>query len=192
MVIPDKKILFTIPNVLSFYRLISFPVVLYFILGNNERIFVILLIINLVTDFLDGFIARRFNMQTDFGAKLDSLADDATYLLAFIGLFVFKIAEFEPYKISASLFLVSYLASIIVSLLKFRKMPSLHLYSSKLGAVLQGAFFFVLFIFGFFTLFYYIVVISGIASFSEQVIILLLSPEMRSDSKGLYWVLKNK
>ena len=187
-----KENLYTVPNILSFYRLISFPVVLYFIIDNNERVFVILLIINLISDFLDGFIARKFNMQTDFGAKLDSLADDATYLLAFIGLFVFKLDEFVPYKVSALLFLVSYLASILVSLLKFRKMPSLHLYSSKLGAVLQGAFFFVLFIFGFFTLFYYIVVISGIASFSEQVIILLLSPEMRSDSKGLYWVLKNK
>jgi cardiolipin synthase (CMP-forming) len=187
-----KENLYTVPNILSLYRLISFPVVLYFIIDNNERVFVILLIINLITDFLDGLIARKFKMQTDFGAKLDSLADDATYVLAFIGLFVFKLDEFVPYKVSALLFLVSYLASILVSLLKFRKMPSLHLYSSKLGAVLQGAFFFVLFIFGFFTLFYYIVVISGIASFSEQVIILLLSTEMRSDSKGLYWVLKNK
>lgn len=187
-----KENLYTVPNILSFYRLISFPVVLYFILAGNERMFVILLVISLITDFLDGFIARKFNMQTDFGAKLDSLADDATYLLAFIGLFAFKLNEFVPYKISASLFLISYLASIIVSLLKFRKMPRLHLYSAKVGAVLQGSFFFVLFIFGFFPLFYYIVVISGIASFSEQVIILLLIPEIRSDSKGLYWVLKNK
>jgi CDP-diacylglycerol--glycerol-3-phosphate 3-phosphatidyltransferase len=187
-----KENLYTVPNILSFYRLISFPVVLYFILANNESIFVILLIINLITDFLDGFIARRFNMQTDFGAKLDSLADDATYLLAFIGLFVFKIAEFEPYKISASLFLLSYVTSLLVSLIKFGRMPSLHLYSSKVGAVLQGSFFFVLFIFGFYTWFYYIVVILGIASFSEQIIILVFRPEMKSDTKGLYWVLKNK
>jgi CDP-diacylglycerol--glycerol-3-phosphate 3-phosphatidyltransferase len=187
-----KENLYTVPNILSFYRLNSFPVVLYFILANNESIFVILLIINLITDFLDGFIARIFNMQTDFGAKLDSLADDATYLLAFIGLFVFKIAEFEPYKISASLFLLSYLTSLLVSLIKFGRMPSLHLYSSKVGAVLQGSFFFVLFIFGFYTWFYYIVVILGIASFSEQIIILVFRPEMKSDTKGLYWVLKNK
>jgi cardiolipin synthase (CMP-forming) len=186
------KRLLTIPNVLSFYRLIVFPVILYFIIQGDERLFVILLIISLITDFLDGFIARRFNMQTDLGAKLDSLADDATYILAFIGLIVFKLNEFVPYKISASLFLISYLTSIIVSLIKFRRMPSLHLYSAKVGAVLQGAFFFVLFIFGFYPLFYYIVVISGIASFMEQVIILILKQEMKSDFKGLYWVLKKK
>ncbi len=186
----QKENILTVPNILSFYRLISFPVVLYFILTGNERMFVILLMINLITDLLDGFIARKFNMLTDFGAKLDSLADDATYLVAFIGLFIFKFNEFVPYKISISLFLISYMTSLIVSLIKFGKMPSLHLYSSKAGAVLQGFFFFALFLIGFYTPFYYIVVILGIASFSEQIAILLLSREMRPDLKGLYWVLK--
>ena len=186
----NERIL-TIPNMLSFYRLLAFPVVLYFIFTGNERLFVILLIISLMTDFLDGFIARMLNMQTDFGARLDSLADDATYLLAFVGLIVFKLNEFLPYRISASLFLLSYVTSIVVSLIKFRKMPSLHLYSAKVGAVLQGSFFIVLFIFGFIPLYYYFVVISGIASFVEQAIILLLKKEMKSDFKGLYWVLKN-
>lgn len=192
MIKRQKESILTIPNILSFYRLISFPVILYFILAGNERLFVILLVISLITDFLDGFVARKFNMQTEFGAKLDSLADDATYLLAFIGLFAFRLNEFVPYQISALLFLISYVASIIVSLIKFRKMPSLHLYSAKVGAVLQGSFFFVLFIFGFFPLYYYIVAITGIFSFVEQVIILILSKEMKSDLKGLYWVLKNK
>jgi len=187
-----KENLYTIPNILSFYRLISFPVVLYFILANKETIFVILLIINLITDFFDGLIARRFNMQTDFGAKLDSLADDATYFLAFIGLFVFKFNEFIPYKISALSFLASYIITILISLIKFKVMPGLHLYSSKLGAVLQGSFFFVLFIFGFFPIFYYVMILLGIASFVEQIIILIIVKEMKPSYKGLYWMLKNR
>jgi cardiolipin synthase (CMP-forming) len=187
-----KENLYTVPNILSFYRLISFPVVLYFILANKETIFVILLIINLITDFFDGFIARRFNMQTDFGAKLDSLADDATYFLAFIGLFVFKFNEFIPYKISTLSFLVSYMITILISLIKFKAMPGLHLYSSKLGAVLQGSFFFVLFIFGFSPIFYYVMILLGIASFVEQIIILIIVKEMNPSYKGLYWVLKNR
>jgi cardiolipin synthase (CMP-forming) len=187
-----KENLYTIPNILSFYRLFSFPLVLYFILANNERIFVILLIINLITDFLDGFIARRFNMQTDFGAKLDSLADDATYFLAFIGLFVFKFNEFISYKVSALSFLVLYLITILISLIKFKTMPGLHLYSSKLGAVFQGAFFFVLFLSGFYPVFYYVMILLGIASFVEQIIILIIVKEMKPNYKGLHWVLKNR
>jgi len=131
-------------------------------------------------------------METEFGARLDSLADEGTLILAFVGLLVFKWGEFEPYKISALLFLASYILSILISLIRFKKMPSLHLYSSKVGAVLQGSFFFVLFIFGFYPVFYYIVVILGIAAFIEQIIILLISSEMKPNSKGLYWVLKNQ
>ena len=46
--------------------------------------------INLITDILDGFIARRFNMETEFGARLDSLADIGTYAMAFIGMIVLE------------------------------------------------------------------------------------------------------
>ena len=187
-----KQNLFTVPNILSFYRILSFPVVLYFILANQETIFVILLIINLITDFLDGFIARKFNMETEFGARLDSLADEGTYILAFVGIFMFKAADFEPYKISALSFLSAYVLSILISLIKFKKMPSLHLYSSKVGAIMQGVFFFVLFIFGFYTVFYYVMIIWGIVSFLEQIIILLIGSEMKPNSKGLYWVLNNQ
>lgn len=187
-----KKTLFSVPNMLSFYRIVTFPVVLYFILAHKETIFLILLIINLVTDFLDGFIARKFNLETAFGARLDSLADEGTYILAFVGIFIFKASDLDPHKISFLLFMSLYVISLIYCLIKFKRLPSLHLYSSKIGAYLQGSFLFVLFVFGFFPIFYYIMIIWGIASFLEQIIILHISSEMRSNSKGLYWVLKNE
>lgn len=177
---------------LSFYRIITFPVVLYFILTDQETIFLTLLIINLVTDFLDGFIARKFNLETAFGARLDSLADEGTYILAFVGIFIFKASDLDPHKISFLLFMSLYAISLVYCLIKFKRLPGLHLYSSKIGAFIQGSFLFVLFVFGFFPIFYYIMIIWGIASFLEQIIILLISSEMRSNSKGLYWVLKNK
>lgn len=70
----DKKKIVTVPNLLSFYRLLAFPLILWLIISGKERLFAIFLIINLVTDFLDGFIARVFNQETDLGAKLDSFA----------------------------------------------------------------------------------------------------------------------
>lgn len=91
-----KRKLLTIPNILSFYRIFSFPLFLYFAIGHEERVFVVLLIINLITDILDGFIARKFNMQTEFGARLDSIADVGTYILAVIGIFIFKAEDFAP------------------------------------------------------------------------------------------------
>ncbi len=68
----DKKQIFTLPNVLSFYRVLIFPVIFWFILAGKESLFAIFLVINLVTDFLDGLLARALKQQTALGAKLDS------------------------------------------------------------------------------------------------------------------------
>ena len=187
-----NKKLINIPNILSFYRLVAFPFILYCALYNLEKIFVILLITNLITDILDGFIARRFNMQTEFGARLDSIADIGTYILAFVGVFTFKLEDFTPHLISFFIFLGLFIFAELLSVFKFGRLPSLHLYSSKIGGYIQGAFFFVLFAFGFNVYFYYFMVIFGILSFTEHIIIQLIIPEMKSNSKGLYWVLKNR
>ena len=63
----------TIPNLLSFYRLITFPLIMYLTFCQQQRVFAILLIINLITDALDGIIARAFRCQTELGAKLDPI-----------------------------------------------------------------------------------------------------------------------
>ena len=187
----DKKLI-NIPNILSFYRIVAFPFVLYCALNNLEKLFVILLITNLITDILDGFIARRFNMQTEFGARLDSIADIGTYILAFVGIFTFKLDDFSPHLISFIIFLGLFISAELLSVIKFKRLPSLHLYSSKIGGYIQGAFFFVLFAFGFNTYFYYFMIIVGILSFLEHIIIQLIITEMKSNLKGLYWVLKNR
>ena len=187
----DKSIL-TVPNLLSFYRIFSFPVVLYFALAKNESVYFILLLINLVTDVLDGLIARKFNLQSEFGARLDSFADIGMYVLAFVGVVCFKAKEIEPYVISFYLFLWFFVLPEIVSFIKFGSFPSLHLYSSKIGGFLMGGFFFTLFIVGFYPLFYYIMFAVGILSFMEEIICVLVLAELKSNAKGLYWVLKNK
>src|SRR5580765_5064165 len=74
----------TIPNILSLYRIIIFPFIFYLLVTKNESLFSLFITISLITDILDGLIARLFKMQTKIGAKLDSWADTGTYILAFI------------------------------------------------------------------------------------------------------------
>ena len=181
-----------IPNILSFYRLISFPVVLIFALLGYENLFVVLLVINLITDIFDGLIARMLKQQTEYGARLDSIADIGTYILAVTGVFVFKWNDFAPHMLSFGTFLFLFVFSNLLSVLKFRRFPSLHLYSWKIGGYIQGAFFFALFVFGFNIYFYYFMVFWGILSFIEHITIQLMLSEMKSNQKGLYWVIKNK
>ena len=186
----EKENIFNVPNLLSFYRLLAFPVVLFFACSGNEKLFSIFLCINLVTDILDGLIARAFKLQTQFGARLDSLADIGTYILAFCGIFIFKWHYIGQSGILLWLFLGTYIFSFIVSLVRFGKFPSLHLYSCKIGGYIQGIFFFVLFYSGYYPWLFYLAIGCGIASYLEETIILLLLPEMRSNSKGLYWVIR--
>ncbi len=54
--------------------LIGLPIIISLKNGNND-IFIFLILIAGVTDFLDGYFARKYNYQTALGAKLDPLAD---------------------------------------------------------------------------------------------------------------------
>ncbi len=187
-----KNEFLTIPNLITSFRLLVFPLILYFVFTGNEKLFAIFLIISLISDIIDGFIARRFHMETETGAKLDSFADNLNYLLVFAGLIVFKMEELRPYLFSFILFMGMLVLTVIVSLIKFRKFPSFHLYMTKIGGYVQGAFFICLFTLGFYAPFYYLVIAWGILGAIEHLAIQMILPEMRSNVKGLYWVLKER
>lgn len=78
-----KKELFTIPNMMSFFRLILIPVFAWIYLcadtPNDYYIAAGVLLVSTLTDFLDGQIARRFNMISKFGIALDPFADKLTH-----------------------------------------------------------------------------------------------------------------
>jgi cardiolipin synthase len=187
----EKENIFNVPNLLSFYRLAVFPIIMYFVFSGNEKLFSLLLCISLVTDILDGLIARIFMLQTRFGARLDSLADIGTYIIAFCGIFKFRWLEISQSQTFIWAFLATYLFPYIISIIRFGKYPSLHLYSSKIGGYIQGAFFFILFYSGYYPWLYIFAMVWGICSCLEESIILLLLPEMKSNCKGLYWVIRH-
>ena len=83
MIIKDwKKEILTIPNLLSFFRLILIPVYMVIYLKAQEgRDYLLagsILAVSCLTDAVDGKIARTFNMITTFGKFLDPLADKLT------------------------------------------------------------------------------------------------------------------
>jgi len=186
------KGILNIPNLITIYRLLAFPLILYFALAGKESLFAIFLVINLLTDAIDGFIARRFNMVTEVGAKLDSFADNLTYVLVFTGIYIFKLDDILPYKISFLVFISCLLFTVVFSLIKFGKFPSFHMYLTKIGGYLQGAFFICLFTVGFIVPFYYFIICWGILGAIESIAIQIVIPEMRSNVKGLYWVLNEE
>ena len=186
------RIPLTIPNILSLYRLFIFPVVMLMILLKLELVYAILVVISFNTDVWDGIIARRFKQQTAIGARIDSLADIGMYITALSGIIVFRIHDIGPDAWLYYVFIASYLLVILSPLIKFGKIQSLHLYSIKAAGYLQGIFFILLFFVDYFPVYFYIMVNISLLAFVENLSIQMIIPEMRSDVKGLYWVLKER
>ena len=74
-----KNRIITIPNILSFFRLCLIPVIVWLYIGKKDYLLtLVILIISGVTDIVDGIIARKFNMVSDFGKAFDPIADKLT------------------------------------------------------------------------------------------------------------------
>ena len=77
----------TLPNLLSFARLLGVPVFLWLILGPQaDGLAVLLLMVSGFTDFLDGWIARRYHQISRLGQLLDPLADRLYIFATLLGL----------------------------------------------------------------------------------------------------------
>ena len=75
------KSVFTIPNILSLIRLIMIPFIVWFYCEKEDyTTTAILLILSGLTDMVDGYIARHYNMISDIGKMLDPVADKLTQL----------------------------------------------------------------------------------------------------------------
>ena len=75
----QKQEILTIPNLLSVFRLLLLPLIVWlYCVEHNYIAAIIILFISGLTDIVDGFIARRFNMISDLGKILDPIADKFT------------------------------------------------------------------------------------------------------------------
>jgi len=80
----DESRILTVPNVITFVRLACLPLYLVILLGHDQRFEAALLLGALgATDWVDGYIARRFGQVSTLGKVLDPVADR---LLFFVGI----------------------------------------------------------------------------------------------------------
>jgi CDP-diacylglycerol--glycerol-3-phosphate 3-phosphatidyltransferase len=130
-----------IANLLSAYRLAAAPVAAGMALAGHRDAFFVLVIISVATDLIDGPIARWLGRDSEFGAKLDTIADACTLLAGLLGLYIFESDTFRPELPWLYVFLASYGAAAIACLAKFGVLPAYHLYLSKSAAFCADAFF---------------------------------------------------
>jgi len=70
--------IYTIPNIITFIRIILIPIILYLLFSENPNIVLLaggLFIISSISDYFDGYLARVLNQSSKLGTLLDPIAD---------------------------------------------------------------------------------------------------------------------
>ena len=126
---PCQKKIFTIPNLLSFFRLLLIPVFIWlYCVKKDYPMTTLVLILSGLTDLVDGYVARHFNMVSDLGKMLDPVADKLTQIAMLFCL----VTAFPLMLIPLILLIVKEIAAAIAGILIIRKTGKVH------GAVWHG------------------------------------------------------
>lgn len=151
-----------------------------------------LLLAALLSDILDGLIARGLGLTSPLGALLDSLADSLLMIAAGYGVWVFHQAFLHEHALAVTLVLGLWLAELLASLWRYGKLSSFHLYSVRAGAYALGIFIMVLFIWGFNPWVFQAAVVTNVVGHLEEFALLWLLPEWTPNVRGIFWVLRRQ
>lgn len=84
---PYAATIWTLPNAISLLRLLGVPLFLWLVLGPEaDVIALVVLMLSGITDWLDGYLARRLNQKSKLGEILDPVADRLYILAVVVGL----------------------------------------------------------------------------------------------------------
>jgi cardiolipin synthase (CMP-forming) len=128
-----------IPNLITLARIMLVPIVVWAIASNQMEIAFAVFIVAGVSDAVDGFLAKRFNMTSELGALLDPLADKALLVSIYIALGIWGAIPrwIVILVVSRDIMIVS---AVIVSWIFDRPVKMKPLMVSKLNTVAQVAF----------------------------------------------------
>jgi len=181
-----------IPNALSTARILAVPVLVWLAATSREAAFTWVLVPALLSDIADGLIARIYRLQSKLGALLDSIADTLLLFASVYGIWVFHPAVIEQHAAAGELLVGAWLLENVAALVRYRRLSSFHTYLSKVAGYLLGIFVGVQFVFGFHAWLLYAAVAASVLGNLEELLLLAVLPEWRSDVRGLYWVLRER
>ncbi len=125
-----------IPNAITIGRIVLVPIIVYLMIKGSFLPAFWLFIIAGISDGIDGFIAKRFSMQTELGAYLDPVADKALLVSIFVTLGVGK-----QLPVALVLLVVSrdilIIGAVLISWLLDRRVEMAPLMVSKVNTTLQ-------------------------------------------------------
>jgi len=124
-----KNKIITIPNILSLFRLLLIPVIIWlYMVKKDPEWTTAILVLSGITDIADGIIARKWNMISDFGKAFDPVADKLTQIATLVCL----VSRFKWMLLPLCVMVVKEITAGIISLLVIRRTGNVY------GAVWHG------------------------------------------------------
>ena len=179
----------TLPNLLTGFRFVAAPGLLWLAWQGYGLAFMILLAIAFLTDLLDGLAARLTGQVSPFGATLDSWADVITYLTIAIGCWWLWPDVVRRELIFVGLMVASCLLPAFAGFSKFGRFTSYHTWGVKIAAASMGLSLYLMFLGGPAWPFRLAALICILAAIEEIALTLLLS-EPESNVRSVWDVLK--
>jgi len=137
-----------LPNLLTGFRFIAAPVLLWLAWNGYGIAFMGLLAVAFLTDLLDGMVARLTGQATQFGATLDSWADVITYLTIALCCWWLWPEMVRRELFYVGLIIASCLLPALAGILKFGRFTSYHTWGVKIAAASMGLTLYILFLYG--------------------------------------------
>ena len=105
-----------IPNILTILRLLACPLLIYLFYSKKHLAILIIFLLACITDFFDGYLARKRKFKSNFGKFLDPIADKALIITMCVLIIIHEGYWIEFLVIP---FYIIIIREIIVSLLRF-------------------------------------------------------------------------
>jgi phosphatidylglycerophosphate synthase len=179
----------SVPNALSASRIIGVPFLFVLVELDDTGYFVLMYLLLAFTDWLDGYLARRWNQTTEFGSMLDSLGDIALYMSTvyfFIQLFPEYLSPNIPWLV---LFAAFFVISVVVSKVRAGKIVFIHTHLSRFGAVFLVATFLSSFYLDT-TLLITLVILNYTLAFAEVIVMFVKYGNVDPDTRSIFWLMK--
>jgi phosphatidylglycerophosphate synthase len=151
-----------------------------------------LLLACLLSDILDGLIARIFRLQSRLGATIDSTADIVVTVIMIGGVCMFQEPFVRAHVLEIALAVGLFLLEMIISFWRYGRISSFHTILNRISVYAQGIFVMSLFLWGYRSWLFYPMITLAIAASLEEFLLLYLLAECRVDVRGLYWVLTDR
>lgn len=142
-----------------------------------------------MTDMFDGMIARRFNMKTEIGKHLDSIADLFFFLSSAYFIHILYTEYLQPNMTLFFIFMGVLVISFVVSYIRCGKVILMHTFLAKLCAVLV---YFLVIASCFFdtTMIITFIICAYIITFSEEILIFIKFGDIDPDTFSIFSLLK--